>query len=185
MILDIISIMKPREILVKLETAMGVLFFLGMFGAVCIQIFWRYVLQSPLVWPFEFSIYCYIYIIYIGAAISTRKGSHVAFDIFHTRLPRSAQLITNILSSSFLIIIFALTLKPSLDYISFVSNIRSTALDIPWSWVLVVYPIGMGLIMIHLAAHICQWGNFNYIALHQTCYFSKAHHFIQGIIKWS
>jgi C4-dicarboxylate transporter DctQ subunit len=148
--------MKPLKILSQIETALGVLFFIGMFGAICTQIFWRYILRAPLVWPFEFSIYCYIYIIYLGAAISTRKGTHVAFDILHSHMPRTARLISNILTSLFLIIIFALTIQPSLDYIAFVGNIRSTALDIPWGWVLIIYPIGMGLIILHLATHLWQ-----------------------------
>ncbi|NIW57887.1 MAG: TRAP transporter small permease subunit, partial [Nitrospinaceae bacterium] len=76
-----------KNFLKGLEAVAGAVFFLGMFGAISIQIFARYVLQHPLVWPFELSIYCFIYMIYIGAGIAARKRSHVSFDLIYNRFP--------------------------------------------------------------------------------------------------
>ena len=36
----------------------------------------------------------------------------------------------------------------------FVSGVRSSALGLPWSWVIAIYPLGMGLIIIHLLVRV-------------------------------
>ena len=87
------TVRAVEDILYRIESALGALFFMAMFGAVSVQVFSRYVLNRPLVWPFEFSIYCYVFIIYLGGAMAARRGTHVAFDLVYARLegrPRAA-----------------------------------------------------------------------------------------------
>jgi TRAP-type C4-dicarboxylate transport system permease small subunit len=143
---------QAGDILRNAENVLGVLFFVGMFGAVSIQVFSRYALGHPLVWPFEFSIYCYIYIVYIGSVMATRRRSHVAFDIVHERLPRRARLLVRIIGNMFIVAVLLTVLPSSIEYISFVGYVRSSALDIHWSWVLAIFPVSMGLVVIHLSA---------------------------------
>ena len=141
---------KIEDILYRMETALGALFFAAMFSAVILQVFYRYVLNHPLVWPFELSIYCYVFIVYIGGAMAARKRTHIAFEMLAGLMPARAQAALNALLHIFLIVIFALTIWPAIGYMDFVSGVRSSALGIPWSWVIAIYPLGMGVIIIHL-----------------------------------
>ena len=141
---------RIEDTLYRMETALGAIFFLAMFFAVTLQVFFRYVLHDPLVWPFEFSIYSYVFIIYLGGAMAARKRTHVAFDLITERMPARAQAALNALVHIFLIVVFALLIKPSIGYMDFVSGVRSSALGIPWSWVMAIFPLGMGLIILHL-----------------------------------
>ena len=145
---------RIEEMLYRMETALGVLFFAALFSAVTLQVFFRYVLNSPLVWPFEFSIYCYVFIVYIGGAMAARKQTHVAFGLLAQRLPARAQAALSAVLHIFLVVIFALTIRPSFGYMDFVSGVRSSALGIPWSWVIAIYPLGMGLIILHLLVRV-------------------------------
>ena len=141
---------RIEDILYRIETALGVLFFTALFFAVILQVFYRYVLNDPLVWPFELSIYCYVFIIYIGGAMAARKQTHIAFNMLAGLMPARAQAALNALLHIFLIVIFALLIKPAIGYMDFVSGVRSSALGIPWSWVIAIFPLGMGLIIVHL-----------------------------------
>ena len=142
---------RIEDTLYEVETALGALFFTAMFFAVTLQVFYRYVLHDPLVWPFEFSIYSYVFIIYLGGAMAARKQTHVAFDLLTERMPARAQAALNALVHIFLIVVFALLIYPSIGYMDFVSGVRSSALGLPWSWVMAIFPLGMGLIILHLA----------------------------------
>lgn len=145
---------KPAlEILKKAEAAAGAIFFMGMLGAISIQIFSRYLLERPLVWPFELSIYCFIYITYLGAGIAARRGTHVAFDVVFERFPEKAQVLIRIITSMFIIAVFIILFPATVSYIKAVGHVKSSALGIPWSWVLLSFPLGTALVVIHLSAH--------------------------------
>jgi TRAP-type C4-dicarboxylate transport system permease small subunit len=141
------------EILKKAEAAAGAIFFIGMLGAISIQIFSRYVLKHPLVWPFELSIYCFIYITYLGAGIAARRDTHVAFDVVFERFPERAQVLIRILTNLFIIAVLIIVFPPTISYIKAVGYVKSSALGIPWSWVLLSFPSGIALVAIHLSAH--------------------------------
>ncbi len=95
---------RIEDILYRMETALGVLFFTAMFSAVILQVFYRYVLNDPLVWPFELSIYCYVFIIYLGGAMAARKQTHIAFEMLAGIMPARAQAGLNALLHIFLIL---------------------------------------------------------------------------------
>lgn len=142
--------------LAALESAIGVVAFVAMSLAMVAQVFWRYVLKTPLVWPYELAIYCFIYMVFIGAATSTRKHTHVAFTLIEQSLPPAVRKALSVLSSLFLIAILAWTLPAAIEQMKFVSQVRSTALSIPWSWVLAAYPLGIGLCALYLCLGTVQ-----------------------------
>ncbi|MEI8192031.1 MAG: TRAP transporter small permease subunit, partial [candidate division NC10 bacterium] len=72
------------------EEVCGVLALSIMLAAIIVQVVFRYFF-TPLIWPFELSIYMYICLIYLGTALAARHDSHVAFDIVFNRLPLSWQ----------------------------------------------------------------------------------------------
>jgi len=134
------------------ETALSVLFFTGMFGAIIIQVFYRYFLHAPLVWPYELSVYCYIYIIYVGAVMAARRNSHIAFDILYNRLPQRARLVTGILTNLIVTVSFISILPASIRFIRLFWNVKTSSLGIPEYLVLMSFPLGMALISLCLVS---------------------------------
>jgi TRAP-type C4-dicarboxylate transport system permease small subunit len=65
----------------------AVVMFLFIFAVVMAQIFFRYFLQSPLVWSEELSRAVFIWVSLIGWVIATRNGSHIRIAFFAQRLP--------------------------------------------------------------------------------------------------
>lgn len=50
--------------------------------SVCLEVFMRYVLNSPLTWVVELSEYALLYICFLGASWALRNGTHIRIDIF-------------------------------------------------------------------------------------------------------
>ncbi|MBI5665709.1 MAG: TRAP transporter small permease [Nitrospirae bacterium] len=142
---------RIKEIIVRTETILSFLFFTGMFGAILIQVFFRYVLNNPLVWPYELSVYCYIYIIYAGAVMAARRDSHISFDIFYNRLPKRARLLTSILGNLIVIASFISILPASFRFLRLFWEVKSSSMGIPLYMVLLSFPCGMMLIALYIA----------------------------------
>jgi TRAP-type C4-dicarboxylate transport system permease small subunit len=140
-----------------LEETCGVIALGVMFLAIVIQVIWRY-LFLPLIWPFELSIFMYICLIYLGAALAARQKSHVAFDILFNALPVGAQrVIGTVIQLSGALVL--LILVPSCIQLMIQSHIlKSASLRIPWSFLILVYLIGIVLMAGHLIADaVGQW----------------------------
>ncbi len=140
---------KLTKVIAWMESALSVLFFAGMFGAIIIQVFFRYVLKAPLVWPYELSIFCFIYIVFFGAAIASRRRSHISFGMVFDRMSPKTQLAINILTNVFIVMIILLIFPSTISFIIFMGKIKSSSMGIPMYVVLLSFPLGMGLIVLY------------------------------------
>jgi TRAP-type C4-dicarboxylate transport system permease small subunit len=140
---------KLSNVITWIENALSVLFFGGMFGAIIIQVFFRYVLKEPLVWPYELSIFCFIYIVFFGAAIASRRGTHISFGLVLDRMSAKTRLVVTILTHIFIIIIILMIFPSTISFIGFMGIITSSAMGVPMYVVLLSFPVGMGLIVLY------------------------------------
>lgn len=132
-----------------LEIHLAVLIFLVLIFSVVIQVFSRYLLDRPLPRLFELSIYSFVWAIYLGAPLAKRYRKHIRFDILYRKFPRKVQLIIEIVFDIFTNVVFLLILIPSIQYTAWNYKIKSSTLRIPWTYLLMCFPIFIGLILIH------------------------------------
>ncbi len=126
--------------------------------SVCVQVFMRYVLDLPSPRLFELSIYAFVWIIYLGAALACRYNQHVRFDILYQRLPQKVSqaldLVFHLVSNATLLVILYPVTKYTIDMF----RIKSSALQIPWTFLLGVYPLFVVLVIIHnFTAIVGNW----------------------------
>ena len=134
-----------------LEETCGVVALGVMFLAIIIQVTFRY-LFTPLIWPFELSIFMYICLIFLGAALAARHDSHVAFDILFNALPAKTQRAISTLLRLFGAAGLVALVPAGIQLMIQSHIIRSASLRIPWSFLVFVYLVGMLLMAGHLAA---------------------------------
>jgi TRAP-type C4-dicarboxylate transport system permease small subunit len=140
-----------------LEETCGALALSVMFLAIIVQVVFRY-LFTPLIWPFELSIYMYICLIYLGAATAARRDSHVAFDVLFNALPEGVQRALSVTLRLFGAAVVATLVVPGIQFMAQSHTIRSASLRIPWSFLVFVYLVGMLLLAGHLVAGaLRQW----------------------------
>ncbi len=61
--------------------------FIFIFIVVLLQIYYRYIIGSPLVWSEELSRYVFIWVSMVGWVLATRSGTHIRITFIEERLP--------------------------------------------------------------------------------------------------
>lgn len=145
-----------KFILYLLEEVIPMLALFVTVMSILIQVFFRYVLNISLTWPFELSIYGFIWTLYLGAAFARKKEKHVKLDLVYEKLPVKIRAIFDIIFNIITIIIFAMIIYPVSDYLLFSYRIKTVALKIPWTYVFGVFPIFLILIIVHNIEYIVK-----------------------------
>ncbi|MGQ9630531.1 MAG: TRAP transporter small permease [bacterium] len=131
------------------EVYLPVAIFLILISATTIEVIWRYVLHHSLPWAFELSTYSFVWVIFLGAGLARRYRRHIRCDILFRKLPRRAQIISEIVFDTLTNAILLIVFIPSLRYAFWCYPIKASALRIPWTYLLIVYPIFIVLLFIH------------------------------------
>lgn len=118
--------------------------------SVSTDVFFRYVLSSPLPWPQELSLFSLVWLTFIGSALATKRRGHIIVDFFAAFVPARArlgmELLLAVVQIAFLLL-FA-TLGEQVMARMWVS--RSPALSLPMGYVYLAVPVGCGLMILHL-----------------------------------
>jgi len=138
-----------KKVFDLLEIHLATLVFFLLIMSVAIEVFSRYVLNAPLPKFFELSIYSFVWIIYLGAALAKRYNQHIRFDIFYRNFSRRTRLLIDTVFDILTNIAFLFLLIPSIEYTIWNYRIKASALRIPWTYLLVCFPIFVCLILIH------------------------------------
>jgi TRAP-type C4-dicarboxylate transport system permease small subunit len=155
-VVDLMELLKKiyHFIIVFFEEILSTVALITCASAIVIQVFYRYFLNISLEWPFELSIYAYIWTLYLGAAWGIREGHHVKFNILYDKLPPKVQKMVNIIFNTITTVVFIIIFKPVWEYLLFNYRIKTVALKIPWTYVFMVFSIFLFLTIIHNIEHI-------------------------------
>ena len=137
------------KILDFIEIHLATWVFILLLTSISIEVFSRYVLNMPTPKFFEISIYSFVWTIYLGAALAKRYNQHIRFDIIYSKLPPKGRLIVDIVFDSLVTLVFLIMLVPCLNYTLWNYRIKSSALRVPWTYLLMCFPIFVILILIH------------------------------------
>jgi TRAP-type C4-dicarboxylate transport system permease small subunit len=132
-----------------IEQGLGVLLLLVMFVSVLIQIFCRYVLQSPLTWTEEASRYSFIWIVLLGAAFAVRKKEHVVMEVLVKRFPASLQRSISLVLNAIILISLIYLLPVSWRFFWFIKEVSAPTLGISWGFLFFSAPLSIALMTIH------------------------------------
>lgn len=128
--------------------AAAVVLFSTMVAVTAMGVFFRYVLNDALPWAEEADRYVFIWLSFVGASITMRHNAHIAVDIlvrtFSPLYRRLVALLSGICILVFLVVVF----RASELVIEVTSLSRTTATDVPMSWVYMAVPVGCMLIAI-------------------------------------
>jgi TRAP-type C4-dicarboxylate transport system permease small subunit len=138
-----------KKVLDLIEIHFTTLIFFLLITSVSIEIFSRYVLNKPTPKFFELSIYSFIWSIYLGAALAKRYNQHIRFDIFYRKFSRRTRLFIDIFFDALTTIVLLVILIPNIQYTIWNYRIKASALRIPWTYLLICFPIFVCLILIH------------------------------------
>ena len=125
---------------------------------VCLQVFFRYVLNSPLAWTEDWMVYTFCWLIYMAAAACVKTRGHLQVDLLYDRLPQGTQKIVTLLNDIVwlgfsLVMVYSSFVMVKMQYTKHIVEVAS---KIP-TWVgYFAVTFGMGLMAIRLLFNIVE-----------------------------
>jgi C4-dicarboxylate transporter, DctQ subunit len=128
----------------------------AMFVSFIVQVFMRYVIDSPVGWTVEVCVIAWVWVILWGQSVAATETDEIRFDIVYGTVSPPVRRVFRLIFSAFLISIYAISLPPAWDYVTFMKIEETSYLDIPYSWVFFVFIIFITVSIIRYAAIF--WG---------------------------
>ncbi len=125
--------------------ALSSVIMLALVLVVGMQVFFRYVLNAPLPWPEEVSGFLFVWLVFLGATVTIRRGEVPAVRVFVDRLPAPFAAACQDLSDLFSVTVGLILLWQGIVACQAMAAQRSPALQIPMTYPLLVMPVaGLG-----------------------------------------
>lgn len=138
----------------RLEEGVSFFFFVVMCVFVFLQVFFRFVLNRPLLYPEEVSRAAYVWLSFIGMSLVTRTREHIRVDFFVQLLPivprRWVQLIVDLLVLAMMVALAWFGVR----FVIFSRMSITPALEVPMNLYYVAFPLGCLLSIIRLVQNI-------------------------------
>ena len=123
-----------RFLLDVLELYLPMIAFLSIFVCFMIQIISRYFF-TPLMWPEELALLSFVWAALFGALYAKRQEALVSFTMIYDRAGDRGKALMRIAGGILLVAAFAISFKPSFDFVIFQGYKKSSVLYIPMNLV--------------------------------------------------
>lgn len=124
--------------------------------AVCLNVFYRYVLGSGLVWADEVPGFLLVWIAFLGAYIAARQQGHIAFDMLIEAFPPLFKRVVQAIGDLAVIGFFVLLGITSWQMIDRVGGRSIETLPIAQGVFMSVLPIASALMVVALSVRLIQ-----------------------------
>ena len=134
---------------------------LSILVSVIVQVFFRYVLNQPLLGPAEITTWCLVWAGYIGASVALRHDEHISLSLFTSRMPRKMRFIVKLISRFIVLYFVALFVYFGL-YMAITSPAFSWAVGVKLMWAMLGIPIAGIMMLLHVVYLILKDINDRY-----------------------
>lgn len=117
-----------------------------------LQVIFRFLLDSPLVWSEEVARLSIVWMTFLGAAVCCWDGTHLKVGTLADRLPRRIGATVHVLSGAMIIVFLGVLVWTSIPLVQISNLYKIGALDIPVSWFRAPVTVGGGLMIVLLLA---------------------------------
>ncbi len=138
-----------KSVLDLIEIHINAIIFMTMFLSMIGQVFMRYVLNRPSPVLHEITMYSFVWTVYLSASLAHRYDKHIRFNIIYDMFPKKVRTTIDLIFNIFMSTLFAISFFPVVRELINYNFIESTVLGISWTYLYMVFPIFMVLILIH------------------------------------
>jgi TRAP-type C4-dicarboxylate transport system permease small subunit len=121
-----------------------------MFASFIIQIFFRYILNSPVQWTEEVIVTTWLWTVLWGAAFILSEAEEIRFDIIYSNISEGLKRLFTVITGIALIFLYGISLPASFSYVKFMKVERSAYLHVPIDLLYSIY-------VIFVVACICRY----------------------------
>ena len=117
----------------RVEEVVAMVFFTIMFTSILVGVFWRYVLNDPLIWTVNAAAIAFIWTVLIAAGLPNWADEHIQFDLLYRRMSPRWQRVSRMAGNLILVIAFALPIPATWDYLVFIGADSVTGLPLKFN----------------------------------------------------
>ena len=122
-----------------------------MFVAFIIQIVFRYVFNLPVGWTSELTVVMWLWMVLWGSAFVLREKEEIRFDLLYSSARPRVRIAMTVVFAVAIVVLYAASLKPSFDYVSFMKVEKSSYLKIRMDWLYSIYLVFLVAIIVRYA----------------------------------
>jgi TRAP-type C4-dicarboxylate transport system permease small subunit len=132
----------------NLEEIVAGFFMVLMFLATFSNVVARYFFNSPIMWAEEFSRYSFIWVVFLGAVVCTKRKRHIVVESLVLVLPGSMQPVFHLLVDLLILGLMAVIFYYGW-LLTFAATQTTATLKVPQYVVYIVVPVSAGLIFLY------------------------------------
>jgi TRAP-type C4-dicarboxylate transport system permease small subunit len=121
---------------------------------VFLGVFSRYVLGNTFVWYDEVARACFVWLVFLGAAVGVRQGAHFRFHLLIDRVPAAMRRMAAIATFAVLIGLALLLVWQGWILVQLTHNQRMPVMGWPRSVTYLAVPVGGVLMVVYLLPHL-------------------------------
>jgi len=123
----------------RLANVVAVALMATMFVSFLLQIFFRYVLDSPLGWTEEVTVLCWVWVVLWCAAFVVSDREEVRFDIVYAAVPERVRRAFAFVASVAFVVLLAWSLPATWKYVTFMKREHSAYLHMRFDLLYSIY----------------------------------------------
>ena len=140
------------RLLRRLANVVAVALMATMFVSFLLQIFFRYVLDSPLGWTEEVTVLCWVWVVLWCASFVVSDREEVRFDIVYAAMPARVRRAFGLVASAALVVLLAWSLPATWKYVTFMKREHSAYLHMRFDLLYSIYLVfAVACIVRHVA----------------------------------
>jgi TRAP-type C4-dicarboxylate transport system permease small subunit len=119
----------------------------ALFSVFLVQIAARYLLNVPMGWTVEVCLTLWLWLVFWAGAFCLRPSDHIRFDVLYLSVNRPTQRVFGALAALMIVLAFAVSFLPTVDYVWFYKIKKSNTLGIRLHYVFSIYLLFMVVVM--------------------------------------
>lgn len=126
---------------------------------VSLAVILRYFFHTGIMWSEEFVRYAYIWLIFLGSITCIKENANISLSIFLDKLPLRIRTIISLLGDVLIIFFLVIIVIYGFDLCIKVQGMVSPIMNIPKSWIYLIFPISSLFMFFEMLKIFCKHWN--------------------------
>ena len=150
------AIRRLNDAVCRASDVMAVAIVVVVFAVMLAQVFFRYVLNSSLLWSEELAVWCLAWMVFLGGVGLVRDWRHVHVPLLLLAMPVRVRMPAIILSKLLSIVFLAILIHQGVEIFNSGISRTSPVLGISSKWAKLAIPAGAALMLVLAAASVVE-----------------------------
>jgi TRAP-type transport system small permease protein len=117
---------------------------------VFIQVFNRFVLQTPLAWSEDLAMLLYQWVVFVGAALGVKRMRHFGIELVVRQFPERWRHRIELIGPLVMLVVALVMIVQGWTMLGFNRNRTFATMDLSYVWAFLPIPLGGALIIVYL-----------------------------------